>query len=690
MLCEFPDSSCSRVVQRFGAMAFRGVFLLGFLLTSGVAAPVGLKDVQRAKTKKPGVDYRGHSQTAMSKKLNDHLIRAEESSSSRTLPCEKWSLSELQSFMARVAEHRSHELQLIYKSTMDRRSIRSESLPEFQSQWQRFNQLVDKHPHLHAPQKEAHCREAVMWWVHHLAEEKRQELRSWPNFSVPLLPEGPKKPCGQLNSDGGVAIDNGLAESADAEELCAKVNEANSCDWCHSTQADHDKGVPGTSVPDALKKFTGPDDGNPQGWNRTRRCDQDQMPRCQLCEGIGGMAYGDPNDDIIITPCEIVANASEVDPKTVAKPLYPKQFTIKRKDGKQGGYSDTLIGWKTDPFCFGFFPQNDSTILGNPVLNTSQLWCRKPRKPMCYRSEDAFIKYYDIEREAQRADYTIHNGGLFAAFPNITSSILHVQDQMWIQNDLWGVKQCICSNPSGNHCTTPPCKAYVQHWDTFATAQHLGRERIGVEWIQDHGVGHSAKIMELDHFILWAHHVWTDPISKRLVRAWKPFNGLQLYDPEAWEDKVEDPSVFDSPPEMCKKGHKSVRIHCDDDGNYHPKKSANTHILDALFRRAMEGDGFRGCLKAPSHRQRRLFPLHLSHPGVINDRLLNYSAGVSMMVDAETILVSVDRLNVVDHWIFGMALEACVGISRTKVGCNKIPQCCAANVSSVLYPWANL
>ena len=226
-----PDSSCSRVVQRFGAMAFRGVFLLGFLLTSG-AAPVGLKDVQRAKTKKPGADYRGHSQAAMSKKLNDHLIRAEASSSSRTLPCEKWSLSELQSFMATVAEHRSHELQLIYKSTMDRRTIRSESLPEFQSQWQRFNQLANKHPHLHAPQKEAHCREAVMWWVHHLAEEKRQELRSRPNFSVPLLPEGPKKPCGQLNSDGGVATDNGmLAESAsDAEELCAKVNEANSCD----------------------------------------------------------------------------------------------------------------------------------------------------------------------------------------------------------------------------------------------------------------------------------------------------------------------------------------------------------------------------------------------------------------------------------------------------------------------------
>ena len=263
------------------AIAFRFVFL-GWLLRCG-AAPVGFKDVQRARTKKPGADYKGHSQTVMSKKLNDHLIRAEKSKSSkshkssRTIPCEKWSLSELQNFMAVVAEHRSHELQQIYKSTMDRRTIRSESLQDFRSQWSRFNELVDQHPTLHAPQQEAHCREAVMWWVHHLAEEKRQELRARPNFSVPLLPEGPKKPCklnSQLNTDGVAA----------QAALCAKVNEANSCDWCHSTQADHDRKVPGTSVPDALKKFTGPDDGNPQGWNRTRRCDQDQMPRCQLCE----------------------------------------------------------------------------------------------------------------------------------------------------------------------------------------------------------------------------------------------------------------------------------------------------------------------------------------------------------------------------------------------------------------------
>merc|ERR1712232_892947 len=397
---------------------------------------------------------------------------------------------------------------------------------------------------------------AVMWWTHHLAEQTRQTFRST-NLTIPLLPEGAKKPCGRGESD-------------DEHNVCSFINEKNSCDWCHSTQAAHDAGVPGTSVPDALKKFTGSDDGNPKGWDRNRRCDQDQMPRCQLCEGVGGRAWSDKNEDIDLTPCEIVANASEVDPKTVAPPLYPKAFTVQRKDGKQGGYSDTLIGWKTDPFCFGFFPQNDSI------------------QPLCYRSEDSLVKYYDIEKEATRIEYTIHNEGVFSVFPNITSTIMMVGDTMWIQNHLWVVDQCICSNPSGNHCENPPCKSYIHRYDTFKTAQHLGRERINVEWIQDHGTGKYGKTMELDHFILWSHHVWTDPVSKRLVRAWKPFNGLQVYDPEAWVDEIKDPSVFEAPPAKCKKGGAKIRIHCNDDGTYRPDKVEGVEYLDALFEIAVQ------------------------------------------------------------------------------------------------------
>jgi len=90
--------------------------------------------------------------------------------------------------------------------------------------------------------------------------------------------------------------------------------------------------------------------------------------------------------------------------------------------------------------------------------------------------------------------------------------------------------------------------------------------------------------MELDHFILWSHHVWTDPVSKRLVRAWKPFNGLQVYDPEAWTDSIENPDeLFQAPPPFCKKGGAKIRIHCDDDGNYKPGKTEGMELLTELM-----------------------------------------------------------------------------------------------------------
>jgi hypothetical protein len=289
------------------------------------------------------------------------------------------------------------------------------------------------------------------------------------------------------------------------------------------------------------------------------------MPRCQLCEGVGGYAWNDSHAGWLPTPCEVVGTPDKINMSTVAKPLYPKKFTMKAQKGHASPYQDTLIGWqlKDDPSCFSFFPQNDS--IG----------------PLCYRSQMGLGKWYDAEKEAARTDYTLDTSGLGPGLPNTTSTILQSGWQMWVKNLLAGSgRQCVCTNPSGQHCVPdpskpgqpgPPCYSYVWHWDTFATAQYLGRERIGVEWIQNHGIGLSGKIMELDHFILWSHHLWTDPISGRMVRAWKSFNGLQNYDPEGWIDDVDD-SAFDGPPEWCKApkpGDPEVyRIHCDDDGNY--------------------------------------------------------------------------------------------------------------------------
>ena len=50
-------------------------------------------------------------------------------------------------------------------------------------------------------------------------------------------------------------------------------------------------------------------DGNPHNWGRLRRCDNDYEKPCELCEGIGGIAWSDKPEDIKYTKCEPIATA---------------------------------------------------------------------------------------------------------------------------------------------------------------------------------------------------------------------------------------------------------------------------------------------------------------------------------------------------------------------------------------------
>ena len=274
------------------------LLLCGCAVTVGVDARLGDADVERAKTKIPRTAFKGVGQTAMSRALNGHLLRKEQ----YVQACDDWTPLELQEFMGAIEGHRNRDLQAIYESAHDRRRLTIGD-GDYITHWRRLNTLVEANPQLIDPQRDAHCREAVMWWTHHLTEEKRIELRTR-NITVPLLPPGEKRPCG---GSGGEA----------EEEVCVHLEQANSCDWCHSTQAAHDAGVPGTSMPNALKFTDGPDDGNPHGWDRLRRCDQDQLPRCKPCEGIGGHAYGDKNDQIDLVECSVVSLPNQTNMSTV-------------------------------------------------------------------------------------------------------------------------------------------------------------------------------------------------------------------------------------------------------------------------------------------------------------------------------------------------------------------------------------
>ena len=57
-----------------------------------------------------------------------------------------------------------------------------------------------------------------MWWTHHLTEEKRVELRQQATVRSPV---GEKSVVGALEATEG---------------QCLHLEQANSCDWCHSAR----------------------------------------------------------------------------------------------------------------------------------------------------------------------------------------------------------------------------------------------------------------------------------------------------------------------------------------------------------------------------------------------------------------------------------------------------------------------
>jgi hypothetical protein len=158
---------------------------------------------------------------------------------------------------------------------------------------------------------------------------------------------------------------------------------------------------------------------------------------------------------------------------------------------------------------------------------------------------------------------------------------------MWVVNRLYaGVEQCICTNPAPhdkshtviNTSTYPTRNDFA--YSKYVKAEYLGRVKMSVEYLWEE--------MELDHWNLWAHHIFMHPENGQIVRMWKPWNGLQVYPVGGWNSSVADDSVFDVPPPQCKKGGAKVRITCDDDGHYQPKNesemAAAMEELHSLYR----------------------------------------------------------------------------------------------------------
>lgn len=281
---------------------------------------------------------------------------------------------------------------------------------------------------------------------------------------------------------------------------------------------------------------SGQDDGNPHKWDRIRRCDTfGYDPPCGVCEGVGGVVWGDDPKDYTPTSCSKVAGPEDIDPSTLKRPDWAVEWYAPE-------YYGILIGPKNDPFCFQVFPSNSS--VGD--------LCYQPQQgPQAYDMTKSFALRYDLQ--------------ISTVIGNISSKIIHQDINFWIVNKypwyLGGIHQCICTTAKEGGSGAP---VYPLMYNWTDNLSFIGREKIDVEYIWKKGV-------TLDHWGYGPHHIWSEPETGKLIRMWQPFNGLQVF-PGGTSIGYVDPSNFtDLPPPMCKKGGATVRIKCTDDG--YPQKS---------------------------------------------------------------------------------------------------------------------
>lgn len=179
-----------------------------------------LGDLQRARTKVPRPAYRGDSFENMSRTLNTWLAKH----SSTTRECDLWAIEELQRLQLHMLLLRDPQLDGIYHSTKDNRRLRKNA-SDLSAEWEELNALAEKEPALRRARRDGLCHEAVMWYVHHVPEDLKAELKD--QVALPLL--------SYVRHDLEAVSTAIAAESAPAAAKVMRAYEEHvTCSSCHA------------------------------------------------------------------------------------------------------------------------------------------------------------------------------------------------------------------------------------------------------------------------------------------------------------------------------------------------------------------------------------------------------------------------------------------------------------------------
>merc|ERR1712187_900621 len=92
---------------------------------------------------------------------------------------------ELHRMQTELFHARTHELDEVYQRSGDTRVMSHSSLESLEDEQQRNVAITD--PALLAKVRDGACHEMVMWYIHHLSDSARNEIKS--ELVLPLLPE---------------------------------------------------------------------------------------------------------------------------------------------------------------------------------------------------------------------------------------------------------------------------------------------------------------------------------------------------------------------------------------------------------------------------------------------------------------------------------------------------------------------
>eukprot|EP00933_Yihiella_yeosuensis_P007566 TRINITY_DN112655_c0_g1_i1.p1 TRINITY_DN112655_c0_g1~~TRINITY_DN112655_c0_g1_i1.p1 ORF type:complete len:506 (+),score=108.26 TRINITY_DN112655_c0_g1_i1:67-1584(+) len=177
-------------------------------------AKPGSKDLTRAKRRIPGSAFKGDDFMKTMRKLNSILVKEK---GLKTHSCRNLTLDQIHDAQRTLFDARSPDLDIVYEKVDDTRRMAHRSLEDLKAEHQHHHQLKDSQ--LLSKARDGACHEAVMWYVHHLTEEARDEVKK--HILLPLLPD--------------VQHEEPKEDSAKKDLVHKRYKEQISCAVCHVT-----------------------------------------------------------------------------------------------------------------------------------------------------------------------------------------------------------------------------------------------------------------------------------------------------------------------------------------------------------------------------------------------------------------------------------------------------------------------